>query len=147
MMDPRRVSRGRAGLWVPGGELPPLVDFLGTQPSESALGMRLISECRLRRRTHPELLRLYHNPLGGSRGKVEAARMKAEGLRPGVPDYTLPVARGGYHGMYLELKRHDGAMSPDQRLELEMLWADGYYAVCAWGAGAAMDALLAYLDA
>ena len=145
--DPRALSRGRAGVWVPGGELPPLQDFIGTQPSESVLGMRIINECRLRRQTYPELLRIFHIPNGGSRGPAEAGRFKAEGVRPFVPDYMLPVARGGHHGMFLELKKHNGALSPGQRLELEQLSAAGYHAVCAWGSGAAMDALLAYLDA
>jgi len=26
--------------------------------------------------------------------------MKAEGMRSGVPDICLPVARGGYHGQF-----------------------------------------------
>lgn len=47
---------------------------------------------------------LYHIPNGGRRGKREAARMKRMGVRPGVSDYHLPVARGIYHSLWIELK-------------------------------------------
>ena len=52
----------------------------------------------------PELQLLFHVPNGGARGKAEAARMKRQGVKAGVPDLMLPVARGGYHGLFLEMK-------------------------------------------
>ncbi len=57
---------------------------------------------------HPELALLHAIPNGGKRSKSEAARMKAAGVKPGVPDMFLPVAREGCHGLYIELKRRDG---------------------------------------
>ena len=30
--------------------------------------------------------------------------MKRQGVKAGVPDICLPVARNGYHGLYIELK-------------------------------------------
>lgn len=144
--DPRPLTRGRAGVWVPGAKLPPLCDYRGTQPTEDALGMRIMGECRLRRGKYPALLRLTHIPNGGKRGKIEAARMKAQGVRAGFPDYNLPEPRGIYHGLYFELKRHDGSMTGEQRVELEQLDAAGYLAACCWGEGAAMALMLWYLD-
>lgn len=47
---------------------------------------------------------LYHIPNGGNRNKREAARMKRMGVRPGVSDYHLPVPRGIYHSLWIELK-------------------------------------------
>jgi len=47
---------------------------------------------------------LYHIPNGGGRSKAEAGRFKAMGVRSGVSDYHLPLARGVYHSLYLELK-------------------------------------------
>ena len=44
---------------------------------------------------HPALALLYAIPNGGHRHKAVAARMKAEGVKAGVPDLCLPVARGG----------------------------------------------------
>ena len=144
--DPRPVTRGRAGCWVPGLALPPLMDFRGTQPTEEVLGIRLLAECKIRRGVHPELTtRLFHVPNGGRRGKAEAARLKAQGVRAGVLDYFMPVARGGYHALAIELKKHDGGLEPEQRLEIEQLTAAGYLAVACWGDEAAMATLLWYL--
>jgi len=53
---------------------------------------------------HPELRLLYANANGGHRNIVTATRMKAEGVKPGVPDICLPVARGPFHSLYIELK-------------------------------------------
>lgn len=58
---------------------------------------------------YPQLRRLYHIPNGGKRTKAEAGIFKAMGVKSGVPDVHLPVARGGYHGLYIEMKRTKGA--------------------------------------
>lgn len=52
----------------------------------------------------PELKLLFHVPNGGKRNAAEAARFKAMGVKAGVPDLCLPVARGGYAGLYIEMK-------------------------------------------
>ncbi len=52
----------------------------------------------------PELKLLYHIPNGGSRNRIEAAHLKEQGVKPGVPDLHLPVSRGGYHGLWIEMK-------------------------------------------
>lgn len=53
---------------------------------------------------HPELALLYAIPNGGARNAVTGRRLKEEGVRAGMPDMHLPVARGEYHGLWLELK-------------------------------------------
>ena len=64
----------------------------------------------------PELRLLHAIPNGGKRLKSEAARLQAMGVKPGVPDLCLPVPRGKYHGLYIELKRlYGGRVSPAQR--------------------------------
>ncbi len=52
----------------------------------------------------PEVNMLYHIPNGGKRNEREAAALKRQGVRAGVPDLCLPVAKGKYHGLYIELK-------------------------------------------
>lgn len=52
----------------------------------------------------PELLSMYHIPNGGHRDAAEAAHLKRLGVKAGVPDICLPVARQGLHGLYIELK-------------------------------------------
>jgi hypothetical protein len=70
----------------------------------------------------------------------------AEGLRSGVPDLCLPVARGGWHGLYIELKRQDGGRLTDaQRGWLEALSEEGYRAVLCRGFDEASEVILAYL--
>lgn len=80
----------------------------------------------------PELTRMHHIPNGGSRNKAEAARLKAQGVKAGVPDIFLPAARGNWHGLYIELKRQDGGrVSAEQREWLAALEEGGYCArVC-----------------
>ena len=51
-----------------------------------------------------ELELLYHIPNGGKRNKLIAVQLKKEGVKAGVLDLHLPVARGGYHSLYIEMK-------------------------------------------
>lgn len=72
--------------------------------------------------------------------------MKSEGMRPGFPDLGLPVARGGFNGLYMEMKRKGGPNPRDeQEAWLRALGAEGYYACCCKGRGAAQDTLLKYV--
>lgn len=94
----------------------------------------------------PELVWLYHIPNGGKRRRTEAARFKAMGVKPGVPDLCLPVPRGGYHGLYVEMKRREeGRVSEDQAEWIDGLRANGYCAGVAYGCHEAEGILEAYL--
>ena len=55
-----------------------------------------------------ELELLYHIPNEGKRSGRAGAALLRQGLKRGVPDICLPVARGGYHALYIELKRRSG---------------------------------------
>lgn len=48
---------------------------------------------------------IYATLGGGRRDKREAAKLKREGARPGIPDLVVPYARNGYHALYIEVKR------------------------------------------
>lgn len=96
---------------------------------------------------YPELELLYHVPNGGHRSKAEAGRFKAEGVKAGVPDLCLPIPRGRYHGLYIELKRiRDGRTSENQDKWLAALQAQGYMAVVCKGWEAAAETLKSYLE-
>ena len=95
---------------------------------------------------YPELKLLFAIPNGGYRPPKTAAILKATGVKAGVPDICLPVARGGYHGLYIELKRLNGGyLSSAQAIWLNNLAKQGYRAVCCKGFEAARDELLTYL--
>lgn len=63
-------------------------------PTEAQEQMTLFSWAAMQSGKYPELNLLYHVPNGGSRHKAEAGRLRAEGVKAGVPDLCLPVARG-----------------------------------------------------
>ena len=117
------------------------------EPSEAQEQMALITWAEYNRGQHPELKLLHHIPNGGMRGKAEAGRFKAMGVKPGVPDLFLPVARGKYHGLYIELKRQKtGKASAAQRGWFEALQEQGYAVVLCHGWVQASEKLVEYLN-
>jgi hypothetical protein len=67
-------------------------------------------------------------PLGGYRNPREAARLKAEGAKPGVSDLLLPLRRGGFGSLWLEMKAPGNKPTPLQRAWLERMRRAGYRA-------------------
>lgn len=111
--------------------LPERLEFIPKDPkllpTEEDEQIALLNWANVESRTRPELALLYHIPNGGKRSKREAARFKAAGVKSGVPDIFLPVPRGGYHGLYIELKRlRGGTVSREQKEWHEALKAQGY---------------------
>ncbi len=105
----------------------------------------LMQMVRSHERDCPDLELLYAVPNGGDRRKATAGKMKAEGQRAGVPDYALPVSRGAFHGLYIELKTPTGAPSREQRRWLQRLREQGYRAEVCHGWRAAWTVLCDYL--
>lgn len=81
----------------------------------------------------------------GRRFSPEAMRLKAEGLRSGVPDMCLPVARKEWHGLYIELKCGNNEPTEDQTWWMDRLTEQGYLAVVCWGASEAIEVIKDYL--
>ncbi len=88
---------------------------------------------------------LFHIPNGGKRDPREAKKLKDMGVRAGVSDYCLPVARGEYHGMFLELKVGDNTETSSQQLFGIKVRGMGYYYVVAYGWEAAAKEFTNYL--
>ena len=115
-------------------------------PKEGEEQATLFSWARMKTYFYPELEMMFHIPNGGKRSKAEAARFKAEGVKPGVPDICLPVPRGGYHGLYIELKRRrDSSTSDYQKEWIEKLRGQGYAAEVCKGWEAAAELIEKYL--
>ena len=100
----------------------------------------------------PELRHLFAIPNGGFRNKVTAARLKKQGVRAGVPDVQLPVARGGFFGLFVEMKRpavgkqRAGVTSSAQRDWIRDLREQGYRVEIAFGWEQAAEILEKYLS-
>lgn len=105
----------------------------------------LLAWCGYAKATVPELGLLFAIPNGGRRHIKVATDMKAEGVKPGVPDLFLPVARNGYHGLFIELKTTQGRLSAEQKCWLAALTEQGYLAVCCHGWDEARREISGYL--
>lgn len=94
---------------------------------------------------HPELARAFHVPNGGYRNAITGARLKFLGVRRGVPDICLPMARSGKHALWIEMKAMDGKLTPDQAAEIDQLRADGHVAAVCYGWEQAQGVVVKYL--
>jgi hypothetical protein len=105
----------------------------------------LLSEIELR---YPQVFELiYHVPNGGHRHKMVAMKLKQQGVKAGIPDLVLPMARGGFFGLYIEFKAtvDPAAISPSQAACIRRLNDQGYLAVVCRGHFDAMEQIRAYL--
>lgn len=105
----------------------------------------LMKMVRMHEGRHPELKWLHHVPNGGARSKAAAGKLKAEGVRPGVLDYCIPVRRGQCPGLVLELKAVGGRLSPEQREWAAHYRAQGWEVVVAYGWADAWRAIIEYV--
>ena len=94
---------------------------------------------------------LFAIPNGGRRDAVTGARLKAEGVHPGIPDIFLAVSDQLHHGLFIELKRpkapgvRAGSPSKAQREVMQALTARGYCCKVAYGADEARQVIEWYL--
>ena len=73
-------------------------------------------------------------------------KLKKAGMKKGKPDINLPVARGGYLGLWIELKRKGGPNPTQEQVDwLVRLSAAGHYCVCCKGSDAAISVILQYI--
>lgn len=115
-------------------------------PLESNEQQTLVAWAKRHEEEWPELRMLYHIPNEGKRSRKNGARLKAEGLKSGVPDICLPVARGGHHGLYIELKRRKDSEVTKEQLEwIADLVAQGYVAAVCRGCDEAISLITRYL--
>lgn len=90
---------------------------------------------------------VFHIPNGGKRGKIEAARLKRQGVRAGVPDLCIPVPSKDKHGLFIEMKKSEGGkVSASQKVWLKILNDLGYQACVCKGYKEAIDVIESYLD-
>lgn len=96
---------------------------------EADLQRALITWAKTQIKNYPQLLWLHHVPSGGKRDSREAQSLQSQGVKAGILDLHLPVARGGYHGLMIEIKRPSNkkpVASPEQVQYMEFLTEQGY---------------------
>ena len=113
-----------------------------TEHQEQAALMQM---CRLHEKKYPGLELIHAIPNGGQRHIAVAAKLKAEGVKAGIPDIFLPVPRGNAHGLYVELKAKGGKVSDAQRDMLAALSKQGYACLVAYGWEQAWKEIEAYM--
>jgi len=92
----------------------------------------------------PGIELLHAVPNGGARHKAVAGKLKAEGVKPGVPDVLWPVARGGFIGLAIEFKHGDGNPTKEQRERINRMQREGWLVLVCWSWEAAARVMVGY---
>lgn len=95
---------------------------------------------------YPELFLLNaNNPNVGGRKKAAAGIAKAMGLLADTPDLHLPVMRGPFLSLYVEVKTESGVVSREQRIMHNRLFAEGNCVLVGFGTQQCVGMVLSYL--
>lgn len=126
-------------------------DDIAKIESEHAQQVALFAWAALNYEKYPELRLMFAIPNGGERNVIVASNLKAEGVKADVSDIFLPVARGHWHGLFIELKKIKGKKpaghaTPGQLDFIAAVGKQGFAAMVAVGFIAARDALIQYLE-
>lgn len=109
----------------------------------------VIAWCNLQSCTEPRLEMIFAIPNGahlGMGGPRKCARLKAEGLKPGVPDLFLAAANEDYFGLFIEMKSPTGVTSKAQVEWIAKLATRGYRVAVCRTALEAIDVIREYLN-
>ena len=94
----------------------------------------------------PELKWLFSVPNGGSRNFLEAINLKRQGLKKGISDMCLPLPKGKYHGLFIELKVGRNKPSPEQLEFISYVNSNDYFARVCYGHEEAISLIENYLN-
>ena len=97
------------------------------------------------RKEFPELKLMFHIPNERKCDPREGKRLKLMGVKSGVPDLMLPVARGRYHGLFIELKSGNGRPTDNQIWWKKELEGQKYMSAICYGWVQASEVILQYL--
>lgn len=95
------------------------------------------------RTNHPTVL--FCATVGGkSCHMIENVKARATGYNKGIPDLIIYEARGGFHGLAMELKTRSGTLSEEQQKWIDDLKLRGYQVVVPRSVDECKSALLDY---
>lgn len=117
--------------------------YVATETEEQAA---LFKWAKLIGKQHPEYDLLYAIPNAGKRGAKARGDMLRTGLKAGVPDICLPVPRGGYGSLYIEMKRLGKKPTVQQAEWIHKLRRYGNYVQVAYNWDEAATVITKYLS-
>lgn len=121
--------------------------MINTTPTEAQEQRTLFEWASHAQRKHPELALMFHIPNEGKREQRTGYILRQLGLKKGVPDVFLPVARGGKHGLFIEMKRLKGGRLTEEQTEWrDKLREQGYAAEVCFGWENAANVIRKYLE-
>ncbi len=96
---------------------------------------------------YPEVL-VAAVPNGAVTGGLQRVRLVAEGLLPGFPDLCVLEPRGGFHGLFVEMKslKATAVVSEAQRRVHRILMTKGYQVLVCYGYASAKAEVIKYLE-
>ena len=119
---------------------------MANYPSEHQEQCTVIDWCKWNSKKYPELKTIYAIPNGGNRHIATAVKLKKEGVRAGVSDLHLPVPKGKYHGLWIEMKTIKGRLQKSQKEWLKLMDQYGHKTAVCYGADEAIKVLTEYLE-
>lgn len=88
----------------------------------------------------------FHCPNGGSRNKIEGAKLKGMGVKKGVSDVIICEPRLQYSGMIIELKVGRNKVSPEQLEFLDNMKARGWRTLISYSLDEVMQEVDQYIS-
>jgi len=100
---------------------------------------------------------MFAIPNGANKSRRAAMLFKAEGLKAGIPDCFIPMPKGIYAGLFIEMKDKPKVLqsgklstshtkvSPEQEQWLNELMNQGYYACVCYGSDEAIKVIDMYI--
>lgn len=129
-------------------------------PTEHAEQVRFVNWFKIQHRKYAKAI--FSNPNGAdisghsTKGlsiatvkAIKMNKMKDEGFKPGVSDVQLTVSKGGYHGLWIEMKRANGTIKdvkPEQMDHILLMRELGHKAEWAAGADEAIQITKEYMS-
>ena len=107
--------------------------------------VKLFNWAREKESLHLHLGLMFAVPNGGKRPIGTAKKMKAEGVKSGVPDVFLAVPKNDKHGLFIEMKYGKNKMSANQVWWTNSLKVEGYAVAVCYSFEEARDSIKKYL--
>lgn len=91
-----------------------------------------------------EVAPLVHCPNHQGKNVRATMRLRRMGQKSGFPDLELQIARGGYRGLFIEMKSNTGRLSANQKHNRNYLEKQGKWVLCRT-LGEFQDAVIDYM--